>query len=90
MFDGNKHNLQDEQVAPRKNRGPGRAKKKLLRAQQHRLAQGLDIYEPGQLRQEGTELSTGFTGTLAESVHRNIMNEKKNEPLPEGDEKKGH
>ena len=71
---------------PERQRGPARKAKKLRRAQLHRQAQGKEVFEVGQQREEATELATGLKGSVASSVHAHVLEQKKNEPAPEGDE----
>ena len=71
---------------PERERGPNRNEKKLKRAQQFYKEQGLEWKEVGQQREEATELATGLKGSVASSVHAHILEQKKNEPAPEGDE----
>ena len=72
---------------PERERGPKRRAKKLARAEQHKAERGLEWKDPEQQRQAAAEMATGVKGTLARGIHDNKLREKKEEPLPDVEEK---
>ena len=73
---------------PERERGPKRKEKKLKRAQKYHEEQGLAWKDKEQLKQNAAELAfPGLKGSVAPSMHDHILEQKKNEPTPAGDEK---
>ena len=74
---------------PEKERGPNRKQRKMKRAQEHYNKMGLEWKEPEQLRLDAAALALPGVAdlALASSMHNHILEQKQNEPKPEGDEK---
>ena len=77
------------QSRPESERGPKRKERRLRRAQKYYEEQGLQWKEKEQLKQQAAELALpGVKGSVASSMHDDILEQKHLEPVPEGDEKR--
>ena len=72
---------------PDRQKGPKRKARNIRRAQEHYASQGKEWKDQSKVHQESCEVATGLKGSDAESMHAQIMEQKKNEAVPEGDEK---
>ena len=71
------------------NRGPTRQEKKIKRAQKHNEEKALGWKEKEQLKVHQAEVALpGLKGSVAASQHDMIIEQKKNEPTPDDNEKK--
>ena len=74
---------------PESERGPWRKQKNLDRAKKHRQKLGLPWVEPEQLRLDAAALALpGVDHDIAVSMHDLILEQRQNEPNPEGEEKR--
>ena len=79
------------QSRPECQRGPTRKERKRKRAQDHRAAQGGVWIPQAELEQQVAEAAlpgSSMRGSIAVSSHSQMLEEKQQEPLPEGEEKK--